>query len=279
MNSIVNNITKNDKIAEIQLLLNSDIDRKKTVIVVEGLDDIKFMSSVCNNIDNNLIIQSYSGKIGVKEIMDVYKNEKRVIGILDRDYSQEEINEKIFYYDNSCLEMMLIESNNTFFNIYMEYIYPYEKNFEDFRMLCLNELKYISLLRKINEEEKLGIDFGRMSISNVFNNGKINIVGLKKQINERNNNYLINNVEIEKKIDKEYKCDILYKDLLAITNGHDFCDMVAIFSRNSKRKGISKEIIQMVLRCSYRDDDFKRTKLYENLKKYEIRYQLDILGE
>ena len=60
-----------------------------------------------------------------------------------------------------------------------------KKNFEDFRMLCLNELKYISLLRKINEEEKLGIDFGRMSISNVFNNGKINIGGLKKQINEK----------------------------------------------------------------------------------------------
>lgn len=43
-NSIQNNLTKDDLIAEIRLTLGADFKREHTVIIVEGEDDISFLT-------------------------------------------------------------------------------------------------------------------------------------------------------------------------------------------------------------------------------------------
>ena len=270
MNSIVDNITREDIISEIQLLLNADIAHKKVVILVEGLDDIKFIRGMCFNIDNILVIQSYSGKLGVIDIMQNYTSEKRVISILDKDYCNKQGGEKIFYYDYCCLEMMLISSEDSFENIFKEYIYLESLSSIEFKEYLLNQLKCFSLLRKINEEENLGIEFYRISINDLYKNNKINIEDFKDQVNKRNKEILINNKDIETRLDNEYQKKMDMVQLLEITNGHDFCEMFASVSRLHKRRGVSKNIIESTLRCSYRDSDFYKTKLFKELRDIGI---------
>lgn len=278
MNSILDNITKEDIIAEIQLLLNSDVAHKKVVVVVEGLDDIRFISGMCFNNENVLVIQSYSGKLGAIDIIQNYINEQRVIAILDKDYCTCTEENKIFYYDYCCLEMMLISSVENFNNIFKEYIYPDRLSSEEFKEYLLKQLKCISLLRKINEEKNLGIEFYRISINDLYKNNKIDIKEFKKQINERNNNYLKEHKEIEQQLDNEYNQEMDKTQLLEITNGHDFCEMLAIVSRLHNRKGISRNIIESMLRCSYRESDFYRTKLFQDLKEYGDENKIIILN-
>lgn len=279
MNSIVDNITREDIISEIQLLLNADIAHKKVVILVEGLDDIKFIRGMCFNIDNILVIQSYSGKLGVIDIMQNYTSEKRVISILDKDYCNKQGGEKIFYYDYCCLEMMLISSEDSFENIFKEYIYLESLSSIEFKEYLLNQLKCFSLLRKINEEENLGIEFYRISINDLYKNNKINIEDFKDQVNKRNKEILINNKDIETRLDNEYQKKMDMVQLLEITNGHDFCEMFASVSRLHKRRGVSKNIIESTLRCSYRDSDFYKTKLFKELRDYENRNKIEMFGK
>lgn len=268
MNSILDNITEKDIIAEIQLLLDSDIAHEKVVVVVEGLDDIKFINGMCFNNENVLVIQSYSGKLGAIDIVDNYTEEQRVIAILDKDYSNSTRENNIFYYDYCCLEMMLISSVENFNNLFKECIYPDKLSSEEFKRYLLQELKCISLLRKINEEKNLGIEFYRISINDLYRKNKISIEDFKNQVNERNDRYLETNEEIERQLDIEYNREMDMTHLMEITNGHDFCEILAIESRLHNRKGISRNMIQSMLRCSYRESDFNKTKLYYDLKEY-----------
>jgi len=70
-----------------------------------------------------VIYESFSGKNGVDEIISepIIEN-TRVIGLRDKDYLQEVINERMFLYDFSCLEMMLISRDEVFQNICHEFI-------------------------------------------------------------------------------------------------------------------------------------------------------------
>ncbi len=275
MNSITANITREDMIAEIKLLLDADITHKKVVIVVEGLDDIKFINSMCFDSDNT-VMQSYSGKIGVLDIIDNYKEEKRVIAILDRDYSISTYSDNVFYYDYCCLEMMLISNNDNFANIYNEYVFSNKWNYEKLRLHCLNQLRCISFLRKINWEKGLGINFKKLSINNLYNCNEIRMIDFEEMINQRYNNFFIENEDLFKEIQFYCKQEENYEELLNITNGHDFCEFLANIARENTGNGTSKEIIQRVLRCSYRKEDFCNTMLYKNLKKYEVERELKI---
>ena len=276
MNSITDNIKKEDIIAEIQLLLDSDIEHEKVIVVVEGLDDTKFLNGIGVDKEKVSTVQSYAGKIGVTEIMKNYNNEKRVIAIIDRDYSNCKEENGIFYYDYCCLEMMLISSKESFENVYNEFIYPSNMDSEETKIFILEQLKYISLLRKINENEKLGIELHRIKINNVYD-GIINIEMYKQLLNRRNNGFLEINIEIEKRVNAEYSKKLDIEGLLNITNGHDFCDLFAIIARDHKRKGISKENIQSAIRCSYRKEDFAKTILYKSLKEYEALNNISII--
>ena len=63
-NSIRDNITKDEIIAEIQLELDADITHNLSIVVVEGIDDVTFFrGKLAQNVD---IKESFSGKDGVK---------------------------------------------------------------------------------------------------------------------------------------------------------------------------------------------------------------------
>lgn len=100
-NSIKNNLGKDDIISDIVLSMGADIKRKNVYLIVEGEGDKKFLRKFLSN--NVNIYESFSGKQGVKEIVEYFKHDIKVIGIRDRDYHHDYISEKLFYYDYNCL--------------------------------------------------------------------------------------------------------------------------------------------------------------------------------
>lgn len=265
MNSIIDNITKNDVVAEINLLLNADVLKETIIIIVEGKDDVRFINRMIDE-KQITILESYSGKNGAIEILNNYIGEKRVLTILDRDY-KEEVNTQIFYYDYCCLEMMLISDLKVFSNLYNDYLYKLKIPADIFRFNMLNELRSVSIVRKVNSDNGLNLNIKAINVNNLLNNSKIEIKELKKTINKTNNDFLKNNTEIENIIDKEYSKKMDIEELLNITNGHDFSNYFAKICRENK-KNATQENIEDTLRCSYRKEDFLKTKLFNSLKQY-----------
>lgn len=110
-NSIRNNLSKSDIISTIRMSMAADIKNEMTFIIVEGYDDVAFMRNKIA--ENSTILESFSGKEGVREIVEFFNN-INVIGICDRDYDYAYQNNMVFHYDFSCLEMMMIKNDNVF---------------------------------------------------------------------------------------------------------------------------------------------------------------------
>lgn len=267
-NSIRSNLTKDYIISDLRLSLSDDIYREKVFIVVEGEDDIKFLKSHLNG-DTTVLYESYDGKNGVSEIVkDFFSTDKRVIGIRDRDYLSYEESPKIFFYDNCCLEMMTIENEEIFNSIYSEF-YKGEMKAKELLIKMLIELKFLSIIRMYNERFQWEINLRALSINKVFIQ---DIYGIdnEKVVNELNK--INDNIIDDNKLGmiNEYGNQIqTVQELLNITQGHDFSSFFAAICNTHTNKGINNKSIEMALRCSYRNKDFKETRLHNSLLTYQ----------
>lgn len=258
INSIKRYMNKEEIISNIKLLLGADRECKNIFVVVEGGDDIKFLKKFFS--ENVIIFESYSGKQGLEEIIETQKN-ARVIGIRDRDYCLQPNNKRIFFYDRCCLEMMIIENCNSFKSIFYEY-YQGPMASDKLKNHILSELYKLSILRKYNEENKKGINFKGLSFSNLIDKeNKLNETVLKDCIEKKNgakaidfswNEVISNNFSIS--------------NLLDITNGHDFISFFKVLCDVDNKDNVKAREISSTLRGAYRDDDFIKTKLYEDIK-------------
>lgn len=96
-NSIRNNVTVNDVISEIRMF--SSADRKKKIVIVEGIDDLKLISKFVNK--DIIVKESFNGKAGVLKIKEVYKDKNNIIGIVDKDYDENYLNKKGLFLEKS----------------------------------------------------------------------------------------------------------------------------------------------------------------------------------
>lgn len=267
-NSIRSNLTKDYIISDLRLSLSDDIYREKVFVVVEGEDDIKFLKSYLNN-ETTVLYESYDGKNGVSEIVkNFFSTDKRVIGIRDRDYLSCEESPKIFFYDNCCLEMMIVENEEVFNSIYNEF---YKGEMQPMELLnkMLTELKILSIIRMYNEKFQWAINLKALSINKVFIQEAYGIDN-EKVVNELN--AVSNNIIDEGKIEmiSEYGNEVQTRqELLKITQGHDFSSLFATVCNSHTNKHINSKSVEMALRCSYRKKDFKETRLYNMLATYQ----------
>lgn len=267
-NSIKSNLTKDYIISDLRLSLSDDIYRKKVFIVVEGEDDIKFLKS-CFNADTTVLYESYDGKTGVSEIVkNFFPDDKRVIGIRDKDYLSYEESPKIFFYDNCCLEMMIIENEEAFNSIYNEF-YKGEMRSMELLNKMLTELRFLSIIRMFNENFQWEIKLRALSINKIFIPDTYSIDHYKV-VNELNK--ISNNIIDDNKLGmiSEYGNQVqTVQDLLNITQGHDFSSLFAAICNIHTNKGIASKKVEMVLRCAYRNEDFQETRLYSSLLTYQ----------
>lgn len=262
-NSIINNLDKDSMISTIKLLLSDDIDKKHIFIVVEGDDDVKFLKRFLNN--NVKIVESYSGKAGVEEIVNSeFIDSDRVIGIRDRDYYQGSISRKIFFYDRCCLEIMMAEFDEVFEGIYHEFYYG-KMEPQVLKKHILYELNIVSQLRKYNEENNIEINFKGIPFDNIVcNNFKIDKNKFIDKIKDLNSGREIDYIGITDKSESEVSIN-----LLDITNGHDFIRLFkTICDMSNKGKKVKDREISTALRTSFSGDFLKKTNLYKDIKGY-----------
>lgn len=275
-NSIRSNLKKEDIISDITLCMGADIDRKNIYLLVEGEDDIRLLHPYIS--ENVLIYESYDGKKGVEVIVnDRFLDNKRVIGIRDRDYQQEPTSEKIFFYDYNCMEIMLISNDDIIDNLCFEY-YKGPLLSRELRNCILNELKILSVIRKYNETKQWGIILKGLSANQGFNTEteKMDNDVIVRKVNQMNGNFISEQIlsDIYDEVSGVWSQEQLYYG----TQGHDFCTLFATICNNYRKRGIKPIEVQASARCTFRWSDFVKTKLYLSVKEYSQVHSLKILA-
>lgn len=277
-NSIKSNLTKDDIISDIRLTLGADIHRSFVYIIVEGEDDIKFWKSELN--DNVYLYESYDGKNGVEIIAgEVFKTNKRVIGIRDRDYSDFETGtNQVYTYDNSCMEMMFLEDEVALEKICCEF-YQGSMNNQELKEHVLSELCFLGCVRKLNEQKSWELILKGISVSKACDKRTLKLCTekLKTEINKMNNSKFDSVKSSE--VDSEVITNNSIEDFLLITQGHDFANLFATICNfiKPKSKGISGKNVEECLRCAFTHQSFTKTKLYGMLVNHQEIIDINFL--
>ena len=276
VNKIYNNLRKDDLLAELKMQLFAPSNTKKTFIVFEGLDDITLLKSCFT--DNCILFESYSGKIGVEDIIDTF-DYPQVIGIIDRDYAHT-LKKRLFLCDYCNAEMMVI-SNDDAFTCLMEKLHLFNNDPIDFRNSVLNSLLYLSALRKANDEYHWNINFSRLPIIKLLENQtKILYDDLIQLINRQNVDNPINH---ERELLIQAESIKIASNLLMYTNGHDFCTaFIHLIKRkypnNKVTKSLGEDNIHTMLYIGFRPVDFIKTNLFNEILNYQTENALNILS-
>ncbi len=269
---------KDDVINEIQLQL-SHPGNQSVFVVVEGQDDCLFFKLKLSS--QTELIESYSGKKGVKEIVS-YFQKKQVIGICDRDYQQVTNGNGIFYYDNCCLEMMIIANDEAMGQLWADF-YDGALSPQQLRQTILQELKWISVFRKKNAENNWGVNFGSKThfpVPKVFDNHQNFQLQTAEQIIDRQNrNFIANHPNEYAVVQNAWRNDPNdLNSLLQITQGHDFVSCFKLFCTDNSKKAPASDAVEHSLRCAFHMTQFEQTDLYADLKTYEQHENLCILA-
>lgn len=255
--SIRENLTKDDIIGIIEAELNADIERKINIILVEGSNDISFGENVFEQ--NVVFYESFAGKTGLKELIDVIVD-NRVIAVRDKDYIDVNmLPDRMFVYDTSCLEMMLLKCEDVirgFCNVYC-------KDAGVGREILYNAMRVLSpysLARKKNEEQSLGIEF-RPAFGDLIGKEATDFI---KELFRRTG---ISDELRDQCIEEADRLNI--DELYDITNGHDICKFLGCIAEDRKNKNLGEERVRKILICSYRKSDFIKTDLYLSVKSYQ----------
>jgi hypothetical protein len=272
VNSVREKLDKADTISEIRLMLGHSKDF--VCVVVEGADDQKLFRPLLS--ENVQLFPSYASKTGVDEIVTQhFPQNKRVIGIRDKDYLHEPVNARSFFCDYCCAEMMIIALDSCFERVYCNF---YKKNIYDckaLRLHCLERLEKLSKLRQLNEQNDWGVRFDGIKPGKFY---KADISAMEMEIVQEINTQNPNNV-----IDpaRDTLCNALPKcanlhEYLNITNGHDFVQLLCIVCLDRHNKSCI-ETIETTLRGTFSKSDFQQTALYANLLEYQTTQKIKVV--
>lgn len=267
-NSIINNLTPSNAISEINLLLYEPKHLIKTFVVVEGDDDCRILAPLLET--DTVIVESYGSKSDViKIVKQVRKN--RVIGIVDKDYDYRNHGKRIFSYDYSCAEMMIVQDDicmeKTLINLrnrdYLKY--------DEMRFNTLKGVEHQGHIRKLSYQNNWNIKFDGIKPSNYYH---IDVLQRKiRLVNEINTKSPIEKITRSREpLVNGYVEQNSLEYLLNITNGHDFFQLFAyLYGRGTA----IKHVVSLSI-ASFGIESFRKTQLYILLKSYQIEKKLNI---
>lgn len=279
-NSIFSNLTAENTAAEISLILSADYKRKKTVILLDGEDDVKVFRFLVSR--DVTLIKAYGASTTVDKFMpENFPDEKRVIGIRDRDYQEKKKFNRIFYCDHCCCEMMLVSDDETFQRVAVNF-YRGKLSPEKLRYELLKKLFYISALRLCSDRYRWALRISDTDLNKIVNPrltpGKNAAVAFVNAYNPKNK---VDGARL-KKLDAVRDTGRL-EDYLDITNGHDFVEALRIYcaesSSQNKRRSVSDKTLAGAIRCAYSLHAFENTRLYAELKLYGEENGLSVVAE
>jgi hypothetical protein len=279
----------NIKVNEIRLSKNHPLTKNNIFILLEGNTDIKLFRNFFNY--QTTYIEEINGKEKVIEALEILQNEGflKILGIKDADFDHLESytydNINLFITDYADMEIHMIESS-----AFESLINEFSK--KDCHKIFLSELKnklysetlIIGCLRWFNDKQFKengnyllrfkGLNFNNfidVSLCNILiNEDKLLLEILIHSGSDLTTDNLKNIINNLKSNSDNYQ---------QICNGHDIAKLLAyLFNHkdNSDKSNINQERIEEALRLSYNLDDFKKTKLYNDLNKWQQQFDIQI---
>lgn len=264
MDSVRDNLTKEDITTTIEMELNADISNNICILLVEGSTDKKFARRVFR--ENVVCYESFSGKNGLMELMEEpIIQDNRVIAVRDRDYCNiNELPERMFTYDTSCLELMLLKSEEVAAGIHCTY-YIGMFSPEELLTNAMRKLAPYSILREKNEKNNMKIQFQRVGFGD-----------LVKSEDQFEIDQLFQRLHVSDSLAEDCKREASFVEtdqLYDITNGHDICIFLGEILKNAGKK-LGETGCRNALLNGFRKNDFQRTQLYGKIKAYQSEHEL-----
>ncbi len=272
----------NTKLNEIRLSKNHPSKKDKVFVLLEGKTDINLFRNIFNT--NKTYMTQINGKEKLKQALEILQDEgySTIFGIKDSDFDNLENityeNINLFTTDYADIEIHMIESS-AFESIINEFA---SENCcklfsDDLKEKLYNETINIGYIRWFNERLSKNINFKRLKYENFINKFECNItIDSNKLINEIINISDLNKNETVREIGK---LKSISDDYLQICNGHDITKLLAYlfnYQGNSDKTNVKQERIEEALRVAYNFNDFKKTRLYNNLNIWQQQYNIQI---
>jgi len=236
----------------------------KILVLVEGDSDVLFFKKLIDNVKLEAI-PGGNPKVekAVEELLPVHR---LTIGIRDADFLHLNIEkyqkENIFLTDVHDIEMLSLNNEQIFLNVSTTYQIS-----QSLHELC-QELYHLSLIKWFNS---IGLDENDNNESHGFN-----FKGLKiNKIQLTDLEDCIVNILAMNPLQVQWNSDIIKSeleqlkarnpDVYQLTNGHD----LILHLKNFCSKNISSDELERFVRGVYRAEDFKQTKLWQDVSNWQ----------
>lgn len=271
----VTNVVKNlpaSKVKEISMILSTEENKDKNLILVEGPDDKTFYAHYVS--EDHIVINVLTGCFYMPTILAMINSDanlcNRVIGIKDADFDR--VTGKTYGLPNMFLTdthdwetMTLTEESEQ--KVAIEALNRRENGLFFKVMKDLIPFSYLRLYNQVEICDKSleGISFKNFSIKKIYDgNNACNTDDCLREVSNHNNNSRHKHFPNKADIDKIM---IAYPspDLLQFTCGHDVVH--GVVQRLIICKGNSTEVgdkeVSRILRTSFRKEMFEQTNLYK----------------
>lgn len=280
MMSLRDAVSEDDWLSSMMLLFRSDMNRRRILILVEGVTDIRFFNAY--RLDNRIIYESPEN--GKREVISAvsqlrHAGNDAVYGVCDADFDElsGKKYEGVFYTDAHDLEMMLVKGG-----VVDKFIMSHTD-----RKLIQGELADVFC-----RDVKMNIlcacyKIGLLKWHNYLTHSNLNFKGITYRdfvsINRTDvlvdENEYINHVINRSRAGGDFnaadlfnemrKLDLMSPDHFSICNGHDFtCILKMMYGTDlSLNKNMRLDEIDSYMRMSYEHQTFKATKLHNCLNQ------------
>jgi hypothetical protein len=266
-------ITYQDKLSELRLDISHPNSKGVVFVFVEGDSDIRLFRKLFN-LQHCKVEFVPGGKLKLEEcvvtLLGIYS---LIIGIRDADFihlSNTTYSEKnIFITDLHDMEMTLIAEDEVFSSLMFEHTLITQKEHLDVRQNIMNALEDLSLLKFLNENEKLEYNFDGVGFQDLllFPDSSLDLHQYFVRILKKSVGAVIVDYDIVMQKVKGLKAS--NPELFQLCNGHDCIKALSKYLREyGQVKSISNEIISSSLRIAFTQSHHRKTTLFRNTQAW-----------
>lgn len=258
-------------------------------LVVEGESDEHFFENILDC--SKCKVVNLEGKAEVKKFIEEQNraNKKGYLGIVDADFEHIDGYEKkidnIILTDVHDIEMLILSSNPEMRRIYSELTENLiinnfeEKHAKSFIDSVMEAAYEIGLLKMVMKRPQYCVNMKDLFYSDVIDDSfQVNIDELIKRVKKRHHNLYAIKTEVNNAKAKKF-------DKFQVCSGHDVSSILAISFVSiendglgyGKKKYVSKNQIEEMLRVIYKFEHFLVTKVYSEILAWEKRNDIYIL--
>ena len=273
-NSISERCTLNSKITEIKLLFNTPKLKDKILVIVEGITDRVYRYLFD---DTKVIFEKYGSCDGITNLIESLDADFKDSFIVIKDADFDHLDKisypqytNFFETDTHDIETMMLSVNTIEQKLSIEFLSEVRKGFIQ---TCMEHLEPLSYLKWFNMKNHLNLIVKEIKLGTVYDGlRKINLKDCENELYKDKKNQERCSCVADKVSEfmKKFNTD----DKWNLVNGHDLCIALNIYFKNL---GKSVSDIDKCLRMAYTMNDFKKTELYNSIKKWEVLHNKIII--